>query len=205
MKRREKRYCCNGRGRKINSSDISRSGCSRWSEPSNDSRFVKRRCIIQADIKGLTQPSAMMGGEVCVCVCVCLSVIECVCGRRWLVISCLAKTLLAIFAKWKQFSNDIWSTVVKCVLLEACCGKKNSMETSDYPCSCPLFSSPYIISFLMFIRDSWTLLPFEFELHDGGSHCKYISEKMLLTPTCAKSEIPDTAANSVQPEGHYKS
>lgn len=83
--------------------------------------------------------------------------------------------------------------------------KKNSIQTSDYPCSCSLFSSPYIISFLMFIRDSWTLLPFKFELHDGGSHCKYISEKMLLTPTCAKSEVPNTAANSVQSEGHYKS
>ena len=61
----------NRSGRKINIPDISRSGCSRRNEPRNDSRFVKRRCIIQADIKGPSQPSAMMGG-VCVCVCVCV-------------------------------------------------------------------------------------------------------------------------------------
>lgn len=34
-----------------------------WNEARADSWFVKHRCIIQADIKGLLQPSAMMGGD----------------------------------------------------------------------------------------------------------------------------------------------
>lgn len=50
----------------LNIPDISCSGDKAWKEPGNDSRFVRRHCIIQADIKGLEQPSAMMGRE-CVC------------------------------------------------------------------------------------------------------------------------------------------
>lgn len=34
-----------------------------WNKARNDSWFVKCLCIIQADIKGLTQPLVMMGGD----------------------------------------------------------------------------------------------------------------------------------------------
>lgn len=69
-------------GKKINIPDISRSGGEARNEPRNDSRFVKRRCIIQADIKGRTQLSAMMGGD---------GKPACVCGRRGGGVQCLGK------------------------------------------------------------------------------------------------------------------